>query len=52
MHGSVNLDRLFAIQSIYSDYYKFYLERGINLTLDPNDFQNRFADKEEEANYY
>jgi SAM-dependent methyltransferase len=52
MHGSVNLDRLFAIQSIYSDYYKFYLERGINLTLDPNDFQNRFADKEEEAHYY
>jgi SAM-dependent methyltransferase len=52
MHGSVNLDRLFAIQSIYSDYYKFYLERGINLTLDPNDFQNRFADKEEEAHDY
>jgi len=52
MHGSVNLGRLFATQSIYSGYYKSYLERGVNLTLDPNDFQNRFADKEEEAHYY
>ena len=52
MHGSVNLGRLFATQFNYSGYYKSYLERGINLTLDPNDFQNRFADKEEEAHYY
>jgi SAM-dependent methyltransferase len=52
VHGSVNLARLFELHHIYSFYYKAYLERGINLALDPNDFQNRLVDEDEKAHYF
>jgi SAM-dependent methyltransferase len=52
MHGNGALTRLFEAQQVYAEYYNSYLARGINPTLDPNDFQNRFADESEKAHYF
>ena len=52
MPGKSNLTRLFELHDLYSSYYRSYLDRGINMTLDPRDFQNRFADEAEKAHYF
>src|SRR4029077_21087861 len=52
MNGNTNLSRLFDCQEIYSRHYKSYLARGINLTLDSNDFQNPFVNEEQKARYF
>ena len=51
MPGTRDLARLFELQRLYAAHYDSYLARGINRTLDPDDFQNRFADDTQEAHY-